>query len=257
MVDRKPTLQKMRDALRGDASTAVAVAFTFLVMAGLLWSGTSLNQGYEAPEVVVIPTVWAAAIIGGVALATVFTFLRYVNTRTGDEGGMKRESRTRNDSDDRGESTTESGPSGPESQHGRQIGQTVDVSGDGTAGESVKGSEHAEKRAKENFPEWMQNEGNEQAGQSTTGGSGAVPPTQADRDLPSEQTRTRSSGQSRIPDPDSLGEQRESKPATTTDDRGANGGSAETLEDESQAHGLTESYFRNLRQSVVRNEFRR
>lgn len=254
MVDRKPTLQKMRDALRGDASTAVAVAFTFLVMAGVLWSGTSLNKGHEAPEVVVIPTVWAAAIIGGVALATVFTFLRYVNARTDDEEGMKPESRTR---DDRRESTTESGPSGPESQHGRHVGQTVDVSGDGTAGESVKSSEHAEMRAKENFPGWMQNEGNEQSGQSTNGDSGAVPPTQAGRDLPPEQTRTRSSGQSRTSDPDPRGEQRESKPATTTDYRGANGGSAETPEDESQAHGLTESYFRNLRQSVVRNEFRR
>jgi hypothetical protein len=257
MSDPKPPLQKMRDALRGDASTAVSVAFTFLVMAGLLWSGTSLNRGYEAPEVVVIPTVWAAAIIGGVVLATVFTFLRYVNARAGDEGGMKPESRTPDDSGPDSENRTVSESTGPEPQQGRQVGKTVDVSGDETAGGSVKSPENAERRAKDNFPEWMQNEGNEQAGQSTTGDSGAVPPNQAGHDPTSEQTRTRSSGQSRISDPDSRGEQREGEPATATDDRGANDESAEAPEDESQAQGLTESYFRNLRQSVVRNEFRR
>lgn len=247
----------MRDALRGDASTAVAVAFTFLVMAGLLWSGTSLNQGYEAPDVVVIPTVWAAAVIGGVVLATVFTFLQYVNARTGDEGEMKPESRTPDDSGPDGEDTTENDSTGPESQRGRQVGKTVDVSGDETAGGSVKSPENAEKRAKDNFPEWMQNEGNEQAGQSTTRDAGAVPPNQAGRDSTSQQTRTRSSGQSRNSDPDPRGEHLESEPAITTDDRGTNGESTEAPENESQAQGLTESYFRNLRQSVVRNEFRR
>jgi hypothetical protein len=258
MSDHDSALQKMREALRGDVSTAIGTAFTILVIAGMLWAGTSLNQGYEAPEVVVLPTVWAAAIIGGVALTTIFAFLRYVNARASQEEGTEPESRTRDDPGNTTESGAKNSSTGRESQHDRQRARTLDVSGDGNAESPVNRSENAEKRAQENYPEWMQNEGNEQAGQSTSMNSEAVPPTQADSNPESE--RTHSSRTQKASDPNSVRKERENKSTTppadegSSDDQGTSVDSGEESEAEPQ---LTDSYFRNLRQSVVRNEFRR
>lgn len=257
MSDHDSALQKMCEALRGDVSTAIGTAFTILVIAGMLWAGTSLNQGYEAPEFIVLPTVWAAAIIGGVALTTIFAFLRYVNARASKEG-THLESRTHDAPGNTTESETMSSSARIESQHARQGTRTLDVSGNGDAGSPVNRSENAEKRAQENYPEWMQNQGNEQAGESATRNSEASPPTQVDSNPESE--RTYSSRTQKASDPDPTREQQTKKATTSPADGGSSrdqGTSVDSAEISEAKPQLTDSYFQNLRQSVVRNEFRR
>jgi len=243
-------------------TTAITTTLAIITMMGMLWAGTSLNQGYEAPQMLIIPTVWAAAAIAALALTTAFACLIYI-----------RSSRPQHDeppSPDTGTDT--SGGSGggvgetrmqdrPRRGRGGQ-GPSIQIGG-GNSSSGQDGGEQTRQRAKENFPDRMSEEGNEHGGQSTQASQEAVPTSSPETEVPDSRSAIDSNawkdGSSESGEDASSERSIRSGPhgeSSAVSDASADaGGRSES--DEPSDDVMPKSYYRTCRNQIIRSEFKR
>lgn len=152
-------------------ATGVTTLCVVLVLTGLLWAGTGVNTGIEAPSAITVPTVWAAAIVGAGVLTIVFAFLAFAfaysnRTKEGDSTPSGDSEPTTDDGDEdvSNGSSVEDTPKRSSSDSPEIISSAGSGENHTTSGSSVDAA--VQSRVDENYPDHLDADGNSELPES-------------------------------------------------------------------------------------------